>query len=164
MYSSLLYIHQQTKDLNVKILLETSTGQGSEIGYKLEELTKIYRKLSKHKKSNVRNKFGICLDTCHVFSAGYNLSSKQAIEIFLNNFNEMIGIKEIKLIHLNDSKVPCGSNIDRHENFGNGYIGKDALKILGNAFIKKKIPIIIETSYPKIYDDLDFVLDSIIVQ
>jgi deoxyribonuclease-4 len=158
MYFSLLHVHQQTKDLKVKILLETSAGQGSEIGYKIDEFAIVYRKLSKHKNKEISERFGICFDTCHVFSAGYNLKNTQAREIFFDHFNELIGLKEIKLIHLNDSKVPLGSKVDRHENIGKGYIGEKPLVDIANFFIKKNIPIIIETSYPKIYEDLKLLL------
>lgn len=157
-YTSLLYIHNETKESKVKILLETSTGQGTEMGYKLEDLTIIYRKLSKHRNEEIVDRFGICLDTCHVFSAGYNFNNKKAVEIFFDNFNELIGIGEIKLVHLNDSKVPCGSKVDRHENIGKGHIGKKMLDVLSNIFKKYKIPQILETPYPGIYEDLRLLL------
>jgi apurinic endonuclease APN1 len=158
MYTSLLYVHQQTKNTGIKILLETSTGQGSEIGYKIDELAIIYRKFSKHKNKEIADRFGICLDTCHVFSAGYNLSNKETREIFFDNFNELIGLKEIKLVHLNNSKVPCGTKVDRHENISNGYITEKALVKIANNFKKKMVPIILETSYPKILDDLKLLI------
>jgi deoxyribonuclease-4 len=158
MYTSLLYVHQQTKNTGIKILLETSTGQGSEIGYKIDELAIVYRKFSKHKNKEIADRFGICLDTCHVFSAGYNLKNKETREIFFDNFNELIGLKEIKLVHLNDSKVPCGSKVDRHENIGNGYITEKALVKIANNFKKMRVPIILETSYPKILDDLKLII------
>jgi deoxyribonuclease-4 len=161
MYTSLIHIHQETKHTKVKILLETSTGQGSEIGNKLDELAIIYRKFSKHKNSEIVDRFGICFDTCHVFSSGYNFHNKESIEIFFDNFNELLGIKEIKLVHLNDSKVPCGAQVDRHENIGRGHIGKKMLIALAIAFKNLGIPIILETSYPRIYDDLKILLKEI---
>jgi deoxyribonuclease-4 len=160
MYTSLMHIHNETKNTDVKILLETSTGQGTELGYILEDLAIIYRKFSKHKKKEVVERFGLCLDTCHVFSAGYNFNNKKAIEIFFDNFNELIGIKEIKLVHLNDSKVPSGSKVDRHENIGRGFIGEKNLLIVANVFKKYEIPIILETSYPRIYEDLYLLLEN----
>lgn len=158
MYTSLLHIHKNTKDSKVKILLETSAGQGSEMGYKLEDLTIIYRKFSKHKNQEIVDRFGICLDTCHVFSAGYNFNNKNAIEIFFDKFNELIGLEQIKLVHFNDSKVSCGSKVDRHENIGKGYIGKKMLVALSNIFRKYNIPQILETPYANIYDDLKLLL------
>lgn len=158
MYTSLLHTYQKTKDLKIKILLETSTGQGSEIGYKIEDLAITYRKLSKHTNKSISEKFGICLDTCHIFSAGYDIKSQNSREVFFDNFNELIGLDEIKLIHLNDSKVPVNSNIDRHENYGFGYIGEEAIVSIADFFKKRKTAIIIETSYPKIYEDLKLIL------
>jgi len=151
---ALIHVHQQTHNLKVKILLETSTGQGSEIGYKLEDLSFIYRKLSKHKNINVRNRFGICLDTCHIFVAGYNIKNKNTRKIYFDKFNELIGFKHIKLIHLNDSKNNIGSKIDRHENIGNGYIGKIPLLTICQIFKNLHIPIILETPYRNIINDL----------
>jgi apurinic endonuclease APN1 len=157
MYTSLLYVHQQTKDIQVKILLETSTGQGTEIAYKLDDLAYIYRKFSKHKNKEIVNRFGICFDTCHVFSAGYDIRSKESREIFFDNFNELIGLDHIKLVHLNDSKVECGSNVDRHENLGEGYIGIKALKIIQILFKKLNIPLVLETPNRHIFDDLKLI-------
>lgn len=158
MYTSLLHIYQETKNLKTKILIETSAGQGTEIGYKLDEFAILYRKFSKHINKNIQEKFGICLDTCHVFSAGYDITSKKSREVFFDNFNELLGLENIKLVHLNDSKVPINSNTDRHENFGEGYIGKEAIIEIAKYFKNKKVPIIIETSYPKIYEDLKYIL------
>lgn len=160
MYTSLMHIYNETKDYKIKILLETPTGQGSEIGYRLEDLTLVYRKFSKHKKNDVSQSFGICLDTCHIFSAGYNIKNKESRDIFFDSFNELIGIKHIKLVHLNDSKVPCNSRVDRHENIGKGYIGEKTLRKFAKSFKKINVPIIIETSYPEIYNDLDIIIKS----
>lgn len=157
MYTSLLHIYQKIKDFKIEILLETSTGQGSEIGYKLDELAIIYRKFSKHKNKNISEKFGICLDTCHIFSAGYDIKSQNSREVFFDNFNELIGLDQIKLVHLNDSKVPINSNVDRHENYGFGYIGEEAIISIANFFKKRKTAIIIESPYPKIYNDLKLI-------
>lgn len=157
MYSSLLYIYNKTKELKIKILIETSSGQGTELGYKLDELSLIYRKLSKHKNQLVSKKFGICIDTCHIFSAGYNIKNKEARDIYFDQFNELIGLNNIKLVHLNDSKVICGANVDRHENIGKGEIGKKSLLKIAKIFLKNNIPIILETPYKNIYDDLHIV-------
>lgn len=158
MYTSLMHVHHETKNYKIKILLETPTGQGTQIGHKLEDLALIYRKFSKHKKDEIVHRFGICLDTCHIFSAGYNIKNKESRDIFFDNFNELIGIKHIKLVHLNDSKVPCNSQVDRHENFGKGYIGEDALISIAKSFKKINVPIIIETAYPGIYQDLELII------
>ena len=159
MYTSLLYVHQQTLNSNIKILLETSTGQGTEIGYELSELALIYRKFSKHKNEIIYNRFGICFDTCHVFSAGHNIKHDESRKIFFSDFNELIGLNHIKLIHINDSKVPCGAKVDRHDNIGDGYIGEEALLLLAKYFKKMNIPMILETPHKKIYRDLKIILN-----
>jgi len=145
MYSSLIYIHNKTKDLKIKIILETSTGQGSEICYKIEDLSYFFKKLSKNKIKSIRSRFKICIDTCHIFSAGYNIRTKYNIRQYIETFNELIGIKNIYLIHLNDCKVDIGMQVDRHQNIGKGYIGYEGLKYFFDIFKKYKIPIILET-------------------
>lgn len=160
MYLSLLYVHKQTQNhSNVKILIETSTGQGSEICFLLEDLAHLYRKFSKHKMEDIRNRFGICVDTCHIFAAGYDIKTKEMIESYLDSFNELIGLEHIKLIHLNDSKNDVGSNLDRHDNLttGTGFIGKTGLYFFVSVFKKMNVPIVLETPYENIFDDLRFV-------
>ena len=159
MYTSLLYIHDATKNLNIKILLETTSGQGSELCHKIEDLSYFYRKFSKHSNQKIRERFKICLDTCHIFAAGYNINSANNISIYLDNFNELIGLENIALIHLNDSKQGLGTNKDRHANIGVGFIGKESLGILTKSFINLNIPIILETPNEKIKDDLNYLLN-----
>jgi deoxyribonuclease-4 len=157
MYTSLIYVYEKIKDTKIKILFETSSGQGTEIGYKLSELAQFYRKFSKHHNINVRKKFGICFDTCHIYNAGYNISDKNARSIFFSEFNELIGLNEIKLLHLNDSLKDCGSFIDRHENIGHGFIGKKALLFFVKMFNNLNVPIILETPQQHIYNDLSII-------
>lgn len=160
MYTSLLYVHDKTKHLNVNIFIETSTGQGSEICFKLEKLSHFYKKFSSHKNKEIRKRFKLCIDTAHIFAAGYDITSKKNIKLFLDNFDKMIGLDNIELIHLNDSKNELGSKIDRHENLsGNGYIGKESLLYLFKKFNKLNIPIILETPNDNIKNDLKMLKD-----
>jgi len=146
MLTCLLYVHEETKQYSdIKILLETSTGQGSELCFKMEDFAHFFKKLSKHSNKEIKNRFGICLDTCHIFSAGYNIKSKNNVTMFLDTFEEMIGIKNIKLIHLNDSKNDVGSLLDRHESIDKGYIGINGLSHIIRFFKKFNVPIILET-------------------
>lgn len=146
MYTSLLYIYEETKQFSdVKILLETSTGQGSELCFKLEDFASFFKKLSKHPNKLIKDRFGICLDTCHIFAAGYDIRTKQKVELFLDSFEELIGIRYIKLIHLNDSKNEIGSLLDRHESINNGFITINGLKPIIKFFKKNNVPIILET-------------------
>lgn len=146
MYTSLIYIHNKTKDCsNVKIILETSTGQGTETCFRIEDLSHFFRKFSKNENPEIKNRFRLCLDTCHIFAAGYDIQTKKSIKSYLEAFEELIGLRYLGLIHLNDCKVNLGEQKDRHDNIGKGYIGLSALKILFKYFVKLKIPIILET-------------------
>ncbi|ARF10557.1 apurinic endonuclease [Hokovirus HKV1] len=145
MLSTLLLAHNKTKNNkhNVPILLETPAGQGSEMCYNLEKFADFYKKISKI--SDLSNRIKICVDTCHIFSAGYDLRTSRLVKKYFKKFDELIGIKNIYLIHLNDSKVPLGQRVDRHEILGKGYIGIIGLKTVYKLCKHYNIPIVIET-------------------
>lgn len=125
-------------DYDVTILLETMAGKGNEMGKTFEELKAIIDKI-KH-----QDKIGVCIDTCHLNDAGYDMSK---FDIVLDNFDKVIGINKIGCIHVNDSKNDIGSHKDRHENIGFGTIGFDNLiKIIYNDRLEN-IPKILETPY-----------------
>ncbi len=151
MYTSLLYIYNKTKNFNLKILLETSTGQGSEMCYDLEEFAYFFNKFLKINK----DKFRICVDTCHIFQAGYDIRTTKNINKYISNFDRLIGIKYIGLIHLNDSKNELGSKLDRHESLGDGYIGKGAIEYISKFFFNINVPIILETPNNKLKKELE---------
>lgn len=109
----------KTKDNPVKILLETSSGQGSELGSKWEDFAAFYNSFS----DGYRKRLGICLDTCHTFVAGYDWREKQLVKENFAKFESLFG-KRVDLIHLNDSAVPIDSHLDRHAPLLTGYIGK----------------------------------------
>jgi deoxyribonuclease-4 len=144
MFTSFLHVHRNANN-NVKILIETSSGQGTEMCYNLNELAMFFRKFSKNKKEDIRDRFGLCMDTCHIFAAGYDITDIKKVEKFLDMFEEIIGIKYIQLVHLNDSKNELNSHVDRHADIGKGFIGKSPLVAIYNFFIKLKIPVILET-------------------
>ncbi len=141
MYTSMIYVYNQIKNTNIRILFETSTGQGSEMCYDLENFSYFFNKFNKIN----QDKFRICVDTCHIFQAGYDITNKKNIKLYFENFERLIGLRYIGLIHLNDSKNIIGSKLDRHENLGEGYIGKDGLLYISNFFLKINTPIILET-------------------
>jgi len=143
MYSSMIYVYNKIKDLKIKILFETSTGQGSEMCFDLKELAVFFNKFIKS--NNLQNKFRICLDTCHIYQAGYDITDKHKITQYLKDFDNLIGLRYIALVHLNDSKNNLGQKIDRHESLGKGYIGKVSLKFIAEYFLKNNVPIILET-------------------
>ena len=123
---------------NVTILLETMAGKGSEVGTNFNELKSIIDGV------NYPNRLGVCLDTCHLNDAGYDISKFDDV---LNEFDQIIGIDRIKCVHVNDSKNSLGSHKDRHENIGLGTIGFDnLLKVLYNPRLEN-IPKILETPY-----------------
>lgn len=121
-----------------KILLETIAGQGTGIGYTFEQLAAIRNHVLK------KETVGFCLDTCHIFAAGYSIRSEKEWKIVLNKINDTIGIKNIRVIHLNDCKYECGSKKDRHQAIGEGHIGSDGFKSLININEFKDIPAILE--------------------
>lgn len=122
---------------NTIILLENVTKKGGNIGYKIEHLKKIIDKVK------YPERLGITIDTCHAWDAGYDIVNK--LDEFLTMIDKLIGLNNLKFIHLNDSKNELGSNKDRHENIGKGKIGNDGLKVFLNHEIIKKIPWILET-------------------
>ena len=122
---------------NTILLLETMTGKGSEVGGKFEELAQIIDQVK------IKEKVGVCFDTCHVFDAGYDIVSN--LEGTLEQFDKAIGISKLKVVHLNDSKNSLGSKKDRHEKIGKGQIGIDALiNIVSNKYLKDLV-FILET-------------------
>lgn len=128
-----------------KILLENTAGQGTSIGHTFEELRAIIDRLSHE------NMVGICLDTCHTFAAGYDISRKRNYDTVISELDEIIGVDRIKLIHMNDSQRECGCRVDRHEHIGKGLIGTAGFRLLVNDARLKNIPIVLET--PKSDDD-----------
>jgi deoxyribonuclease IV len=138
---------------NVKLLLENSAGQKNSIGSKVEDLEQILELLG-------TSEYGICLDTCHLFAAGYDLSADKGIYDLLDLVDDCIGIKHLKLIHLNDSKGNLGSRLDRHYHIGMGKIGENGFKTLINDKRIKNLPLIMETPIDSIRGDkenLDYI-------
>jgi deoxyribonuclease IV len=133
------------KSKKPKILLETTAGQGSSIGNRFEHIRAIIDK------SSFPDRLGVCLDTCHIFAAGYDISTQETYKKVFSDFDAVIGLENLALIHLNDSKKDCGSMVDRHEHIGKGYIGTDGFRLLLNDAKLKNVPMILET--PKFNDD-----------
>lgn len=136
------------------LLLESSAGQGGTLPVTVEEMYSIYNELS-HK---ARLKTRIVIDTCHIHAAGYNLSTKASVERFLDEYDKIIGLDKVALIHLNDSKRECGSKVDRHENIGKGTIGLEGFSTFINDKRINTIPKILETPVESYIDwriDLD---------
>ncbi len=111
---------------DVIILLETTAGQGTGLGYRFEELAWIL------KNTKYPERLGVCVDTCHIFAAGYDIRSAESYAATFAEFDRLIGIERIGFFHLNDSKKGLGSRVDRHEHIGKGEIGADAFRHLLN--------------------------------
>jgi deoxyribonuclease IV len=128
-----------TSASGVMILLENNAGYKNNVGGTFEELSLILDRL------NSSQRFGLCIDTCHLFASGYDLRTDEGVNKVIENINNTMGLKAVKVIHLNDSKGPLGSNLDRHEHIGLGSIGAEGIA----AFISypniKALPIIMET-------------------
>ncbi len=129
------------------VLLETMAGQGSVVGSTFEEIAKI-KALTKEKK-----RVGVCVDTCHIFSAGYDFTTKEMYKKLWDHFDKTIGIKNLKTIHINDSKKELGSRVDRHAEIGEGTISTEGFKLLLNDKRFFDIPKILETPKASLQDD-----------
>ena len=143
MEKTLKYIvsYLKKKNMLTHIILETAAGQGTELISEIDDFINFYNRFTEDEKEYLR----LCIDTCHIFVAGYDISKKSYVKEFFNKINTLIGIRYIDLIHLNDSKKICGSCVDRHENLGMGYIGKSGLKEFIRYAFLYRIPIILET-------------------
>ena len=153
MYMSLLDVHMQTTKYPIKILLETSSGQGSEMCIKLEDLSRFINKLLNHRNKKISERFGICVDTCHIYSAGYDINSKESVLKYIKNFDKYIGLTNLKVLHLNNSKTELNSNRDRHDNLNHGHINIDGLCEFVRLCFKLDVPIILETPYDYLNED-----------
>ncbi len=136
---SINFIIGKTSHTDVKILLETVAGQGTNIGYRFEHIKEIMDGIEN------KQRVGVCFDTAHVFEAGYDIKYKESFQKVLEEFNNIIGIKNLFVFHINDSKTPLGSRVDRHTNIGDGEIGLEAFKFLVNNKLFSDLPMILET-------------------
>lgn len=128
---------EQTK--SVKLIIENTAGQGSNLGYKFEHLAYIIDKIKD------KSRVGVCIDTCHMFSAGYDIRTKEAYEKSWSEFDRIVGFKYLMGMHINDSKAKFGSHVDRHHSLGKGEIGLDAFRFIMNDSRMDDIPLILET-------------------
>ena len=143
-------IINQTKNCATRILLETTAGQGHCIGHRFEHIAAIIEKVEDS------SRIGVCLDTCHIFAAGYDIRTTKAYNKTMENFEDTIGFKNLFAIHLNDSKKDIGTRVDRHEHLSHGFIGKEAFVNLANDKRLQEIPFIMETPHEKDGDGRDW--------
>lgn len=130
---------EATKDSKVKLVIENTAGQGSNLGYKFEHLGHIIDKIED------KSRVGVCLDTCHTFTSGYDLRTREAYDETMGAFAQIVGFEYLMGMHINDSKPKLGSRVDRHDSLGHGEIGWDTFSFIMNDPHMDDIPLILET-------------------
>lgn len=136
---SLNLAHQKTKGFEVSSMLEFTAGQGTNLGYRLEHIAKIIELVDDSERMTV------CIDTAHIFAAGYNIKDESQYDKVIKDFNDIIGLDRLQCFHLNDSKKELGSRVDRHEHIGKGFIGLEGFRNIMNDSRLTHIPKILET-------------------
>ena len=129
------------------LVLETTAGQGSNLGYKFEHLAYIIDKVED------KSRIGVCIDTAHIFAAGYDIRTKEAYQKTMDEFDRIIGFKYLKGMHINDSKAKLASRVDRHHSLGKGEIGINAFKFIMEDKRIDNIPLILETIDPSLWKE-----------
>lgn len=132
-------LHLLTPGYKVKTVLETTAGQGTAVGYRFEQLRSIIDLVEK------RDRMAVCIDTCHIFAAGYDISTERGYETTFSDFDSVVGFERLVAFHVNDSKRECGSRVDRHDHIGKGAIGLQGFSLLMNDPRFVRIPKILET-------------------
>jgi deoxyribonuclease-4 len=144
---NLKILREEVKGAKVQIILETTAGQGSCLGYRFEHFSEVFDRLG------WPADIGICVDTAHLFQAGYDISSREGYMNVIKEFDEVVGLDYIRVFHINDSKTECGSHVDRHQHIGKGKIGEEAFKLLLNDERFRGIPMVLETPKNKNADE-----------
>jgi deoxyribonuclease-4 len=127
------------KTKGVSLVIENTAGQGSNLGFKFEHLAQIIDKVED------KSRVGVCIDTCHMFSAGYDIRTREAYDKTWSEFDKIVGFKYLMGMHINDSKAKFESHVDRHNSLGKGEIGLDAFRFIMNDERMNDIPLILET-------------------
>ncbi len=135
------------KTKGVSLVLENTAGQGSNLGFKFEHLAQIIDKVED------KSRVGVCIDTCHMFTAGYDIRTREAYDKTWSEFDRIIGFKYLMGMHINDSKAKFDSHVDRHHSLGKGEIGIDAFRFIMNDERMNDIPLILETIDDSIWKD-----------
>jgi deoxyribonuclease-4 len=138
-----------TPKVTCRLLLETTAGQGSNLGYTFEHLARIAALVE------AKERIGFCFDTCHAFAAGYDLRTKKAYQKTMRSFDRILGLDHLHVMHLNDAKKGLGSKRDRHEHIGKGAIGVEAFHCIMNDSRLTNVPKILETPKGKGRPDYD---------
>ncbi len=132
-------MHRQTRGIRAKCLLETTAGQGSCLGCRFEQLATMIDG------ARDPDRLGVCVDTCHIFAAGYPLGTPQDYKATMRAFDKTVGLSQVRAFHLNDSQKPLGSRVDRHAHIGRGQLGKEPFRFLLNDRRFRQVPMYLET-------------------
>ncbi len=132
-----------TPDHRAKICLETTAGQGTALGYRFEHIARLFELI------DAEERLCVCMDTCHIFSAGYDFRTKEGYEKVIADFDNIIGLQRLACMHINDSKTKFGLRKDRHENIGEGHIGLEPFRFWMNDQRLAHVPMVIETPVEK---------------
>ena len=135
----------QLENSAVTLLLETTAGQGNSVGYRFEHMAYIIEEVKQELP------IGVCIDTCHIFAAGYDISTQKGFEAMLREFDKTVGLGHLHAFHVNDSLRPVGSRKDRHAALGQGEIGLEAFRCIASHPKTKQLPMILETPEPSLY-------------
>ncbi len=136
-----------SKTKGVTLVIENTAGQGTNLGYKFEHIAYIIDKVKD------KSRMGVCIDTCHLFTSGYDIRDKEAYDKTWDEFDKIVGFDYLQGMHLNDSKPDLGSRVDRHESIGKGKIGIEAFRLIMNDKRMDDIPLILETPDNSIWKD-----------
>ena len=132
-------IFEERPEAKTRILLEHTAGQGTNLGHRFEHLAEIIERLGRSRR------VGVCLDTCHLIAAGYDICSEAGYDETFRQFGKIVGFSRLKAFHFNDSKKPCGSRVDRHEHIGKGCLGLEPFRRILNDPRFAKLPMLLET-------------------
>jgi deoxyribonuclease-4 len=141
-------LFSETEESTSRLLLETTAGQGSGLGHTFEQLAEIINRIEQ------KERIGVCLDTCHIFTAGYDIRTQETYQQTMKHFDATLGLNLLFLIHINDSKKELGSRVDRHTHIGKGALGVDAFKHILNDERLFHVPKLLETAHTE--GDIDW--------
>lgn len=135
------------KTKGVIAVLENTAGQGSNVGYKFEHLRFIIDKV------NDKSRVGVCIDTCHAYTSGYDVKTAEGFKKTFETFSEVVGFGFLKGMHLNDSKKELGTRVDRHDNLGKGFLGEELFRMIVNDARFDDMPLILETPEESLWEE-----------
>ncbi len=136
---SLNIIHEKTPGFQTKSMIELTAGQGSSLGHTFEQVREIINLVE------AKDRVSVCIDTAHIWAAGYDIKSEIGFRRTIKKFDEVIGLSRLKCIHMNDSKKDLGTHVDRHDHIGKGFIGLEGFSNIMNSAKLRKIPKVLET-------------------